>query len=168
MRTQYLAQIAIQNLISLFNTEKIMVTLTYENLVNNPPKKIKTDHKLAYLLPYFKREKTPEEISAETGVSLGMLTSWLKDDFSNLAEYIDLLDEIIESELEDRCCNECLQQDIAMLENEISDLYLKNLRMKKAVTQALSLNKDSAPQIIADDFSDAGDDKSIKFVKGDL
>ncbi len=59
---------------------------TYAYLVENPPTKIYTDYKLAWLMPYWQGIKSLEVISEETGHSVTTLRRWLRKDFADLQQ----------------------------------------------------------------------------------
>ena len=76
-----------------------MAMHTYSSLVSNTPPKIYQEHRQGYLEPYFKREKTIEEIAAETGRSATELRRWLRKDFSVIDAAIGHLEQVV-SDLE--------------------------------------------------------------------
>lgn len=65
-----------------------MAKYNYESLLHNPPARVNTDHKAAYLEPYFFRMKSIEQISAETGRSVEQLNGWRRNELSAIDEAV--------------------------------------------------------------------------------
>lgn len=77
-----------------------MAIHTYEALILNPPSKIYTEHKIAYLSPYFTRDKNIEDISLEVGLSVERLNGWLEKDLSAIEGAIMKQEQALERQLE--------------------------------------------------------------------